>query len=119
MTIYTCPCCGYIEFDEFPGSYEICLICFWEDDVVQLYYPSSIGGANRVSLIEAQVNYFQFGSCEKRLIPHVRKPNIEDIKDSTWFPLYEKRIYIPDAEKSKVHVGKITSIKELCYWLRQ
>jgi len=90
--LYTCPYCGYIIFDEFPGSYEICSICFWEDDAVQLYYPVSGGGANRVSLIEAQVNYFQFGSCGQRLVNSTREPTDEDIKDPGWFALYEKRV---------------------------
>ena len=31
-----CPCCGYLVFDEEPGSYSICPICYWEDDAVQL-----------------------------------------------------------------------------------
>ncbi|NIP43329.1 MAG: hypothetical protein GWN61_14025, partial [candidate division Zixibacteria bacterium] len=34
--IYTCPCCGYRTLDDPPGSYDICGICFWEDDTVQL-----------------------------------------------------------------------------------
>jgi len=31
---YPCPCCGYLVFTEPPGSYDICSICFWEDDPV-------------------------------------------------------------------------------------
>lgn len=34
--LYPCPCCGYLQFGEPPGSYEICAICFWGDDAVQL-----------------------------------------------------------------------------------
>ncbi|MEV5113035.1 hypothetical protein MRBL20_001149 [Peribacillus frigoritolerans] len=34
---YTCPCCGYKTLDEEPpGTYDICSICFCEDDGVQL-----------------------------------------------------------------------------------
>jgi len=36
---YPCPCCGYLVFTEPPGSFEICPICFWEDDVSQLAIP--------------------------------------------------------------------------------
>ncbi|MEH7657210.1 CPCC family cysteine-rich protein, partial [Bacillus velezensis] len=33
---YTCPCCGYRTIEEEPpGTYEICNICYWEDDEVQ------------------------------------------------------------------------------------
>ncbi len=36
---YPCPCCGYLVFTEPPGSYTICPICFWEDDISQLRFP--------------------------------------------------------------------------------
>lgn len=30
---YKCPCCGYYTFDEKPnGNYDICEVCFWEDN---------------------------------------------------------------------------------------
>lgn len=31
-----------------PGSYEICPVCFWEDDRVQFRWPAMSGGANKV-----------------------------------------------------------------------
>jgi hypothetical protein len=40
--------------DEPPGSYNICAMCGWEDDHVQLAHPRMRGGANRESLFEAQ-----------------------------------------------------------------
>jgi Cysteine-rich CPCC len=30
-----------------PGSYEICPVCFWDDDLVQLRWPTYAGGANQ------------------------------------------------------------------------
>lgn len=34
---YKCPCCGFYTFDEKPnGNYDICPVCFWEDDPIQL-----------------------------------------------------------------------------------
>jgi Cysteine-rich CPCC len=53
---FPCPCCGYRVFEEHPGSYDICAICGWEDDISQLRFPHSLG-ANRVSLIEAQMSF--------------------------------------------------------------
>ncbi len=48
---YTCPCCGYRTLDEEPpGTYDICEICFWEDDPVQFVDPDYEGGANTPSL---------------------------------------------------------------------
>ena len=72
---YKCPCCGYNTFDNKPdGSYDICKVCFWEDDPIQLKDPTYEGGANTVSLIQAKENYKEFGACEREMIPHVRKP---------------------------------------------
>ncbi|MFH8738427.1 CPCC family cysteine-rich protein [Streptomyces sp. NPDC017964] len=69
-----CPCCGHLVLDETPGSYEICPICFWEDDGVQFRCPTMTGGANRVSLIEAQQNYQEFGACDHHGRQHARPP---------------------------------------------
>ncbi|WP_456240065.1 CPCC family cysteine-rich protein [Actinopolyspora lacussalsi] len=54
---YPCPCCGYLVHDSPPGSYDICQICSWEDDPVQLRWPWYSGGANSESLVEAQSEY--------------------------------------------------------------
>jgi hypothetical protein len=76
---YTCPCCGYKTLDEEPpGTYDICSICFWEDDGVQFNDPDYEGGANIPSLRTAQKNYLDFGACEERCIEFVRKPNEND-----------------------------------------
>ena len=33
MKKYECPCCGFYTFDEKPnGSYDICPVCFWEEE---------------------------------------------------------------------------------------
>ena len=50
---YPCPSCGFIVFDS-PGGWEICPICDWEDDPVQMINPNMQGGANRICLWEAQ-----------------------------------------------------------------
>jgi len=46
-----CPVCGHYTLDaEFP--HDICSICRWEDDSVQLKDPTFRGGANSLSLNE-------------------------------------------------------------------
>lgn len=82
-----CPCCGYLMFGEPPGSYDICKICFWEDDDIQLRFPKLAGGANKPSLMEAQRNFAEFGECEIRLLQYVRPPTPEDIRDLDWRPV--------------------------------
>ena len=59
-------------FTEPPGSYDICKVCFWEDDNVQLRWPDHAGGANRPSLIEAQRLYRDVGAMERRFTGNVR-----------------------------------------------
>ncbi|RPE08114.1 hypothetical protein EGT74_13680 [Chitinophaga lutea] len=83
---YTCPCCGYKMFKEPPGSYDICEICYWEDDQVQFDDPGYAGGANAVSLKEGQQNYARFGACTEDMMRYVRKPNSFDVKDPDWAP---------------------------------
>jgi hypothetical protein len=76
---YACPCCGYKTLDEEPpGTYDICRICFWEDDGVQFSDPDYKGGANIPSLRTAQKNYLEFGACEERCVDFVKKPNEND-----------------------------------------
>ena len=85
---YTCPCCGYKTLDEEPpGTFEICSICFWEDDGVQYDDPDYEGGANLPSLRKAQKNYVLFGACEESCIGAIRKPNENDVRDLDWKPL--------------------------------
>lgn len=77
---YTCPCCGFRTLDEPPpGTFDICPICFWEDDNVQFHDPNLAGGANQISLHQARKNYQDFGACELRCQEHVRKPTQDEI----------------------------------------
>lgn len=57
-----------------PGSFRICPVCFWEDDDLQFRRPTAAGGANRVSLIEAQRNYQSFAACDQQGRKYVRPP---------------------------------------------
>lgn len=52
---FPCPSCGFLTFGEPPGSYEICELCGWEDDHVQLAHPYMGGGANSLSLVQHQL----------------------------------------------------------------
>ncbi len=82
---YPCPCCGYMSFAEPLGSYDICPICFWEDDDVQLQFPFT-GGAN-IPLVAAQANFARLGVKEERVKAHVRPPMPGDVRDPEWRPL--------------------------------
>ena len=59
---YKCPCCGNKTLDEKPtGTYDICDICWWEDDPVQFRDHNFSGGANVVSLNQARKNFKKYG----------------------------------------------------------
>ena len=94
MNDFPCPCCGYLVFDEAPGSYVICPICFWEDDAVEFEFATDGGGANKVGLVEGQRNFASLGASEKRLLAHVRPPTEADRRESTWRPAAHAEDYL-------------------------
>ncbi len=72
---FRCPCCGYITLTtNEPLDYEICPICFWENDPIQNDDENYRGGANTISLSEARANFVNLGASQKRFICVVRKP---------------------------------------------
>jgi hypothetical protein len=85
--VIPCPCCGHLTFDEGPGSYAICPVCFWEDDLVQLRWPDWSGGANKPSLIEARATFARIGASEPRLASHVRSSLPGEPLDVGWRPV--------------------------------
>jgi hypothetical protein len=85
MELYPCPSCGFLVFEEPAGSYDICPICQWEDDAVQLMHPTLQGGANRESLAEAQARVLQKISPVQDEWEGYRR-------DSLWRPLTESEI---------------------------
>src|SRR3569623_358328 len=87
---FPCPCCGYFVFSEPPGSYGICPICFWEDDISQLRF-ATMGGANRASLLEAQTPFRRLGACDARFVENVRRANPADSRDPAWRTLEPDR----------------------------
>jgi len=79
---FPCPCCGYLVFVEEPGSYEICPICGWEDDLSQLRFPT-MGGAN-APLIECQREHANPREWEK---PSMTPEELGYVRDTDWRPL--------------------------------
>jgi len=68
-----------LTLDEPPdGTFDICAVCFWEDDDVQLRDPEFAGGANLVSLREARENFIAFGASERRFVRNVRAPKPDE-----------------------------------------
>ena len=78
---YRCPCCGYKTLDEPPpDTFDICEVCFWEDDGVQFDKPDFRGGPNKgVSLNEARANFRKFGAFSEEFIGKTRKPTEDEL----------------------------------------
>ncbi|MDI9877763.1 CPCC family cysteine-rich protein [Flectobacillus rivi] len=84
---FACPCCGHKTFTEKPnGTYDICDVCFWEDDPIQFNDPNYEGGANSTSLKQAQKNFLEFGASDHELRQYVRPPSKEEPKEKGWKP---------------------------------
>jgi hypothetical protein len=112
---YPCPCCGHITFGEAPGSYEICAVCFWEDDAVQLRWPNYGGGANTPSLLEAQRTYAELGAMERRFLAHVRPADESEPLDDGWRPV---DLTVDDFESRGVQDSPWPSDLTTLYWWR-
>ncbi len=80
MGKYKCPCCGYFTFEEKSGrTYEICPVCFWEDDLRDYDDTEKYSESNRLTIGEARDNYEKFGACREADIPYVRAPERDEI----------------------------------------
>jgi|SRR5579863_3208303 len=85
--VYLCPCCGFATLtNPQPGSYEICPVCFWEDDPAQKSHPRFAGGANEVSLEQARRNYIDFGASQWHLHARVRPPAAAEFIEENELP---------------------------------
>ena len=76
---FRCPCCGYRTLDE-RGGFEICAVCFWEDDGQDDQDAGIVrGGPNgALSLTLARANFKEFGVCDGKSLQHVRKPTLDE-----------------------------------------
>jgi len=83
MAAYACWCCGHRTLpEEPPGTFTLCPVCFWEDDVA--LGLDRAGGANSVSLREARANFERYGACDEAARPHVRPPGSEELPRTEW-----------------------------------
>ncbi|MEU6246632.1 CPCC family cysteine-rich protein [Glycomyces sp. NPDC047010] len=111
---YPCPCCGFIVH-EATGAHEVCPICGWQDDPVQLRWPEYRGGANKPSLIEAQRNFREIGASTERRRGRVRPPRPDEAKDPGFRPVDPAIDRFPSQDEEITEWPKdLTSL----YWWR-
>ncbi|MEU6265710.1 CPCC family cysteine-rich protein [Saccharopolyspora shandongensis] len=72
---HPCPCCGFVTLPE-RGIFEICSVCFWEDDGQDDHDADLVrGGPNgSLSLTEARRNFRAMRACDERCTQFVRDP---------------------------------------------
>jgi hypothetical protein len=78
--LYRCPCCGFRTLKE-RGGYNICPVCFWEDDGQDDPDAGIVrGGPNgSLSLAQARMNFKEFGACDQKSVANVRPPNADEM----------------------------------------
>jgi hypothetical protein len=82
---HPCPCCGYLVFAGPPGSAEICPVCYWEDDHLQLCYATTLAGwSNAPTLEQAQVHFVRDGACSPDLAGCVTPSDHGFARDPAW-----------------------------------
>jgi hypothetical protein len=62
---FRCPCCKYKTLSE-RARYEICAVCFWEDD--------GRDDNRDLGFAKARDNFEKFGAVEERLAQYTRRP---------------------------------------------
>ncbi|WP_201027435.1 CPCC family cysteine-rich protein [Paraglaciecola hydrolytica] len=67
-TLFACPCCHYRTLTS-QGAYEICTVCFWEDDGAS--EPDDNSSPNHMSVAQGQINFAKFGACDRDMLNHV------------------------------------------------
>jgi hypothetical protein len=74
-----CPCCGHRTLIEL-AAFEICPVCFWEDDGQTDSDADEVrGGPNRdLSLTQARRNYREFGASDRERLARVRPPRPDE-----------------------------------------
>lgn len=106
-----CPACGFLTVPETTyGSYNICELCDWEDDGVQLANPACGGGANHESLLDAQavaLTRFPITVAQTNGIQRSR----------TWRPLSASEAALAAAQRDQKYWMN-TAVVDLteCYW---
>ena len=83
-----CPCCGCLTLSSH-GNYEICPVCFWEDDLT--VDPEDDLNPNNMSLFDARANLAAWGAVNPELVHWTRPPRLDEAPEG--FPHRGERPY--------------------------
>lgn len=80
--MHPCPCCGYKTLPS-RGDYELCPVCWWEDDGGE---PWEFSGPNGQTLVEGQAEFLADRRPYRRRPGKVRAPRKGEARDPDWRP---------------------------------
>ncbi|PWQ96437.1 hypothetical protein DKT75_10515 [Leucothrix arctica] len=72
-SLFACPCCRYLTLPE-ENAYDICSVCFWEDDGA--IKDEDYSGPNHKTLKEGRENFSKLGACDEKSKQHVEAEGI-------------------------------------------
>ncbi|MGZ5842559.1 MAG: CPCC family cysteine-rich protein [Xanthobacteraceae bacterium] len=77
---FRCPCCKFKTLHG-RGNYEVCCVCYWEDDGQdEADAELVLGGPNgNLSLRQAQINFERLGAVEEQFKSSVRDPEPDEV----------------------------------------
>jgi hypothetical protein len=105
-----CPSCGFLTCEENYGNYNICEVCGWEDDGVQLANPCSGDGANSESLAEAQEKSIKEYPLSVELAAGLKR-------SKNWRPLKTDEVEKYNEQKKREHWhNKAVLYESEAYW---
>jgi hypothetical protein len=94
---YACPCCGYKTLPD-RGAYDLCPVCWWEDEGTE---PWDVSDPNGRTLVEAQQEFLA-QRLPYRLRPgKVRAPRRGEERDPDWQPFELTEELAARVERSK------------------
>jgi Cysteine-rich CPCC len=132
---YTCPCCGFRTLSRGPGDYDLCPVCFWEDDGMHGDDAASRQGPNGMALAEGQRLYRRYGASALHCLSKARPPAVNEPRDPDWQPQprpaneVEAQHFLPDLgqllmaltedalarardNRSEVEIGRFRGLRE-------
>jgi hypothetical protein len=69
-SLHQCSCCDYLTLSS-RGEYDICPVCFWEDDGLDITRLDTHSGPNHMTLREGRENFRRIGACDEAMLAHV------------------------------------------------
>jgi hypothetical protein len=79
-TATRCLCCGFKTLSK-PEAFELCEVCWWQDDGQDDTDADEVRGTvnGTLSLSEARRNFQSFGAADQRFVSHVRTAHANEL----------------------------------------